>query len=220
MRSEKNDMLELTADIIEEQHRRVEESPNYGKEGLIIRDVLREYRLNKDINTVAMKIAVIDVTNSTHLAQYKSILSLYDLAEFICKIPNFDERVKNGDPELVNIIAKNISDKDRKTINLFSFASKYCTYHNEGIYRRDDYSIFDGVVRDTLPDYLQKSSRDNLRGITSHKLDIWRQNYNYQAFNDCIGELLDEYNIKLDFRRRKFDHFLWYANRKGAKSEE
>lgn len=132
--------LSINEENIEEQHKLVGASSNYGKEGLIIHDVLNAFPLNNDLNTIAMKIAVIDVTNSTHLSQYKSKLSLYDLAKVILEIPNFDERVENGDPDLVNIIAKNIG-----AVNMFSFASKYCTYHNVEIYGRDDYSIFDGI---------------------------------------------------------------------------
>lgn len=192
--------LPITAENIEEQHRLVEESANYGKEGIIIREVLNAYPKHDNLNTIAMKIAVIDVTNSTHLSQYKSQLSLYDLAKVILDIPAFDVRLAAGDPELVNIIAKNVG-----AINMFSFASKYCTYHNVEVYHGDDYSIFDGIVKESLPNYVD--------GLSKHKLDVWRSEYNYVAFNECIGGLLDEYNIHIPFRRRKFDHFLWYANR-------
>ena len=192
--------LPLTEYNIEEQHKFVLESANYGKEGLIIHDVLNAYPLHKDINTIAMKIAVIDVTNSTHLAQYKSQISLYDLAKVIYEIPDFDSRLAAGDPELVNIIAQNIG-----AVNMFSFASKYCTYHNVEIYGKDDYSIFDGIVKRALPHYVA--------GLTEHKIDTWRKNYNYELFNACIGKLLDDKKIFIPFRRRKFDHFLWYANR-------
>ena len=193
--------LPLTEENIEKQHKVVGASSNYGKEGLIIHDVLNAFPLHNDLNTIAMKIAVIDVTNSTHLSQYKSRLSLYDLAKVILKIPNFDDRLAEGDPELVNIIARNIG-----AVNMFSFASKYCTYHNVEVYGRDDYSIFDGIVKNTLPHYIQ--------GLTTNKIDTWRRSFDYEAFNECVGKLLDENNIHIPFRRRKFDHFLWYANRK------
>ena len=193
--------LPLTEENIEEQHKVVGASSNYGKEGLIIHDVLNAFPLHNDLNTIAMKIAVIDVTNSTHLSQYKSRLSLYDLAKVILEIPNFDDRLAEGDPELVNIIARNIG-----AVNMFSFASKYCTYHNVEVYGRDDYSIFDGIVKNTLPHYIQ--------GLTTNKIDTWRRSFDYEAFNECVGKLLDENNIHIPFRRRKFDHFLWYANRK------
>ncbi len=35
-----------------------------------------------------------------------------------------------------------------------------------------------------------------------------------KAFADCIQMILDEYGIDIPNRRRKFDLFLWYANRK------
>ena len=192
--------LPLTEENIEKQHKVVGASSNYGKEGLIIHDVLNAFPLHNDLNTIAMKIAVIDVTNSTHLSQYKSRLSLYDLAKVILKIPNFDDRLAEGDPELVNIIARNIG-----AVNMFSFASKYCTYHNVEIYGRDDYSIFDGIVKNTLQYYIP--------GLTVNRIDTWRRNFDYETFNECVGNLLDENNIHIPFRRRKFDHFLWYANR-------
>ncbi|MEG0979358.1 MAG: hypothetical protein RR911_02075 [Oscillospiraceae bacterium] len=190
----------ITEENIERQHHFVESSDNYGKEGRIIHDVLNAFPLNNDLNTIAMKIAVIDVTNSTHLSQYKSKISLYDLAKIILDIPNIDKRLENGDTELVNIIAKN-----NGLVNMFSFASKYCTYHNVEIYGKDDYSIFDGIVKNTLPYYIE--------GLTANQINNWRVNFNYSAFNECIGKLLDENGIKIPFRRRKFDHFLWYANR-------
>ena len=192
--------LPLTEENIEEQHKVVGASSNYGKEGLIIHDVLNAFPLHNDLNTIAMKIAVIDVTNSTHISQYKSRLSLYDLAKVILEIPNFDDRLAEGDPELVNIIARNIG-----AVNMFSFASKYCTYHNVEIYGRDDYSIFDGIVKNTLPYYIP--------GLTVNRIDTLRRNFDYETFNECVGNLLDENNIHIPFRRRKFDHFLWYANR-------
>ena len=196
----KQKYLPLTEENMEKQHKFVGASSNYGKEGLIIHDVLNAFPLHNDLNTIAMKIAVIDVTNSTHLSQYKSRLSLYDLAKVILEIPNFDDRLAKGDPELVNIIARNIG-----AVNMFSFASKYCTYHNVEVYGRDDYSIFDGIVKNTLPHYIQ--------GLTTNKIDTWRRSFDYETFNECIGNLLDENNIHIPFRRRKFDHFLWYANR-------
>ena len=196
----KQKYLPLTEENMEKQHKFVGASSNYGKEGLIIHDVLNAFPLHNDLNTIAMKIAVIDVTNSTHLSQYKSRLSLYDLAKVILEIPNFDDRLAKGDPQLINIIARNIG-----AVNMFSFASKYCTYHNVEVYGRDDYSIFDGIVKNTLPHYIQ--------GLTTNKIDTWRRSFDYEAFNECVGKLLDENNIHIPFRRRKLDHFLWYANR-------
>lgn len=194
------DLLPITEENIESVEKAVLMHPSYGKEMKLTHDILNAYPNNTDINQIAMKVCVIDVTNSTNLTRYKSKVSLHDIAEFILGIPNFDKRVRGGDPELVNLIARNTN-----TVNLFSFASKYCTYHNADIYNRDDYSIFDGVVKRTLPYYVH--------GLTEAKIDAWRKEFNYLAYRDCIDKLLEEKGINLEFKRRKFDHFMWYPNR-------
>lgn len=192
--------LGLTKENIEIQDELVRNSENYGKEAKIIHDCFNKYPENKDLNIIAMKIALIDVTNSTQLSKHKSKISLFELANFINNIPSFDLRIEQGDPELVSIIAKN-----NGSINLFSFASKYCCYHNVEIYKKDDYSIFDSFVKSTLPFYCSK--------ITEHKIETWRKTYDYLSFNNCIEMLLNQNNINVDFRRRKFDRFLWYQNK-------
>ena len=194
-----NGFEELTNENLEKIEQEVHEDNIYAGEGNIIKEVLTAFPDNKDLNIVAMKIAVIDLTNSTHLNQHKNILSLNDLANAILDIDNFDERVENGDVSLVKEITK------RSPINIFSFASKYCCYHAVEVYGHDDYSIFDNVVRICLPFYV--------RGLTPGKIESWRKDMDYESFHACIGKLLDEHHINVSFKRRKFDHFLWYKNR-------
>lgn len=197
-----SDYLELTVENIEEQERKVVESNNYGKEQKILEDVLSSYKFNSDINIIAMKISVIDVTNSTQLAHYKSKISLYDLACIIKDIKNIDDRIKNGDPEVVNEIAR--QSKTKYQVNLFSFASKYCHYHNRFVYGKDDYSIYDSVVKETLPHYFN---------VKKQTIENWRAQVDYKSYNDFIQDCLDKSNIHISDKRTKFDHFLWYANR-------
>lgn len=197
----KKDYLSLTEENIEDVHQKVLASPDYGSNFTIIHDVLTRFPQNIDREVVAMKVALIDVTNSTHISTHINKISLSEIVEVILSIRDFDVRVSQGDPLLVSQLAKS-----NGKINLFSFASKYCTYHNIEVYGQDDYSIFDSVVKDTLPYYVPK--------LTKSAIGKWRATYNYAAFNDCIGELLDQRSICIPFRRRKFDHFLWYLNRK------
>jgi len=196
----KKDYLPLTEENIEHVHQQVLASPDYGSNFTIIHDVLKRFPQNIDRELVAMKVALIDLTNSTHISAHIKKISLSEIVELILGIRDFDVRVSQGDPLLVSQLAKS-----NGKINLFSFASKYCTYHNVDVYEQDDYSIFDNVVKDTLPHYLPK--------LTKSSIEEWRGTYNYVAFNDCIEELLDQKNIYIPFRRRKFDHFLWYLNR-------
>lgn len=191
---------EITNETIEEAGRIVAETDNYGPEMEMITRCLHKFPNNTDPDVVAMKVGLIDITNSTHLSQHKSKISMVELSNIIAFIPDIDARIKAGDPEVVNLIARS-----NGKINLFSFASKYCCYHNRNLYERDDYSILDTVLKDYLPRYFDD--------ITRNQIQKWQDSFNYKAYNDYITRKLDELGITVDFRKRKFDLFVWYKNR-------
>lgn len=193
----------ITEAEIVEQHKLVLESLNYGKELEIMNSVFNAYPDNVDLTIIAMKVAVLDVTNSTQLSKYKKTLSLFDVANIILNIKDFDSRVKDGDPELVNEIARQCKNVGNK--NLFSFATKYCCYHNNLIYKKDDYSIYDSVLGDNLNKYII--------GLSKSVIKRCKENYDYKTYNDYIETLLNENKITVNFRRRKLDHFIWYKHR-------
>lgn len=188
----------LRSKDLHEAHNDVLSDDKYGKEYQLIEDVLKKYPNNKTIEDVACKIAVIDFTNSTNL----HFFNLYTLAEIITSEKvDFDARVARGDVSLVSDIIS------RCPVKLYSFASKYCCYHNTFLYNRDDYSIYDSVVASHLHEYATEK-------LPASK---WRKNFNYETFNQYIGDLLDEYGITAATepqRRRLFDHYVWYKNRK------
>lgn len=203
--SNKREARDVSGDVIsnesiEEIEALVQVTDNYGPENDLITRCLKKFPANTDPDVVAMKIGLIDITNSTHLSQYKSKISMIELANIIAAIPNVDERIKNGDPEVVNIIARS-----NGKINLFSFASKYCCYHNSNLYENDDFSILDTVLKKYLPKYFNDVSRGQIQK--------WQDTFNYKAYNDYITGKLDELEITVENRKRKFDHFVWYLNR-------
>lgn len=192
----------LRSKDLHEVHNDVLSDYKYGKEYRLIEDVLKKYPNNKTIEDVACKIAVIDFTNSTNLHLSKNKINLYTLAKIItCEKVDFDARVARGDVSLVSDIIS------KCPVKLYSFASKYCCYHNTFLYNRDDYSIYDSVVASHLHEYATEK-------LPASK---WRKNFNYETFNQYIGDLLDEYGITAATepqRRRLFDHYVWYKNRK------
>lgn len=191
---------EITNETIEEAGRIVAETDNYGPEMEMITRCLRKFPNNTDSDVVAMKVGLIDITNSTHLSQHKSKISMVELSNIIASIPDIDARIKAGDPEVLNLIARS-----NGKINLFSFASKYCCYHNRNFYERDDYSILDTVLKDYLPSYFGC--------VTRNQIQRWQDSFNYKAYNDYITRKLDELGITVEYRKRKFDLFVWYKNR-------
>lgn len=205
---------ELSIALLREWDLKVFEDSKYGNEQKLIYDFLNKYKNNTDPIMVAAKISIIDLTNSTQLSKYKSRISLSDLSDIIVRIKDFDIRVKNGDVSLVREIALATSEfknnKEGKGVNLFSFASKYCHYHNYCVYGRDDYSIYDSVVQKHLYQYSLSHYPINER-----TLDRWRSNHDYEAFNSYINEILDANGIDASVKGRKrcFDHYLWFKYR-------
>lgn len=190
----------ITNETMEEAESLVQGTDNYGPENELITRCLQKFPMNTDPDVVAMKVGLIDITNSTHLSQHKSKISMAELANIIAAIPNIDDRIAAGDPEVVNEIARS-----NGKINLFSFASKYCCYHNRNLYGRDDYSILDTILKEYLPRYFDD--------VTKGQIQKWQDSFNYKAYNDYITRKLDEYCITVEHRKRKFDHFVWYKNR-------
>jgi len=199
-------MKKIDTKTILKTDKEVQEHPSYGAEETLISTLFRQFPENTDATIVAAKVAIIDTTNNTNISMYKSRLSLCDVAKTIVDIEDFDKRVESGDVNLVEEIAR--TSKDKYGVNLFSFASKYCCYHNVHVYEKDDYSIFDNIVKKNLPDYCN----ENLK-ITANKIESWRNKFDYTSFNTLIGKILDANRITIPNRRRAFDHFLWYNNR-------
>lgn len=139
---------------IEEIEALVQVTDNYGPENDLITKCLKKFPLNTDPDVLAMKIGLIDITNSMHLSQHKSKISMVELENIIADIPDVDERIKNGDPWVVDIIARS-----NGKINLFSSASKYCYYHNSNLYENADFSILGTVLKEYLPRYFFDVSR-------------------------------------------------------------
>lgn len=190
----------ITNESIQNAHQIVKSTDNYGQENELITKCLNMFPQNTDASIVAMKIGLIDITNSTHISQYKSKISVVELANHIVSIYNIDERIECGDPAVVDEIARG-----NGRINLFSFATKYCCYHNTNLYQKDDYSILDTILKRSLPKYFDD--------ITVSQIQKWQSNYQYSEYNNYITKKLDELGINIEFRKRKFDHFIWYNNR-------
>lgn len=178
----------------------------FGDDGKIISDVIRRFPYNTDPTEVAIKISVINLVDSVQLARSKSKLSLCNLVDIILSISDFDRRIEEGYPSLVEEIAK--QSKKNHNINVFSFASKYCHYHNSCVHDKDDYSIYDSIVGCNLyrfDDEIKKTYPDK-----------WRSECDYRSYNDAIGRILEKNNIAHPKKRALFDNFVWYHGRSSA----
>lgn len=199
----------------------------------------KNFPLNKNPEIVAMKISLVDMTNSTNLGRIlgnkdyyrgdkhiiREVFTLSDLIRKIISIEDFDERIKRGDIALVSELTK--WSKDRGA-NLMSFFSKYCLYHNYCTYGKDDYSIYDSVLQQNLGAYLSLEEFEQLFPsiaintefdiikFISNRIAKMKEACDYEAYWNLIDKILNLKNIsdeQVRFKRRKLDHFVWYLNR-------
>lgn len=194
-------MKTFTNNDLEKYNKEVEIDKIYGEEFKIIEKVIKDYPYNNDRTIIALKIALIDITNSTNINKYKSFITLNELVNVIYNIKDFDKKLSEGKHDLIEKIAKS-----NGKINLFSFATKYCCYHNTIFYKRDDYSIYDSVLKEHLPEYVENLSKN--------RVEQWRINKDYESYHNCITEILERNKITLKNKRRKFDRYIWWLYRR------
>lgn len=164
------------------------------------------------IEDLVIKICVIDTTNSTHLSASKNEMSVHELAEIIKDIPFIDGRIEEGDPAVVEEITRAAKVKYKR--NPFSFATKFCAYHNRFVYGRDDYSIYDSKVKTYLPAYCTD-------GTTENKLQTMRDSMQYKKFNDCVWNVLCANGLDgIKDARMKLDRFLWTKTDKAERVQD
>jgi hypothetical protein len=179
------------------------------KNNEILKECFKANPNNTDINQVVQKIVLVDFIYSTKLSMQKNKIHVGELADKICKVEDFDKRVANDDPKLVNELAENGKTK------LFSFASKYCYLHNYYVYGKDGYSILDSTMKNIFPTCIKENNLINEFSGIKTNLEYYQNNLKYKEYNDLITKFLDLRGIKTEYRKSKFDHFVWlYAHQK------
>ena len=151
--------------------------------------LLQKFPKNTSIEDVILKVSVINELYST------SIYSVFRMAQHIVEC-DIDENMKAGNPELVHQIATghNIrTKKNNKEINFYSFATKYCSWHNQA-----DYSIYDSFVEKTLIAY---KKRDNFSEFKRKDLK------DFKKFQQIVLDFKVYYGLNNTVK--DIDKFLW-----------
>lgn len=148
------------------------------------------YNSNKSLKNIVIKCSVLNDFYSTN------IFKVYPVACHILEL-DIDKRLKKGDISLVNEIANNkIANKEK---NFYSFASKYCSHHNQ-----DEYPIYDSYV-----DQMLRHFRNIDRFFCFDNDDL----KDYKKFKNILLEFrkfykLDKYTLK------ELDKYLWQVGKK------
>lgn len=143
---------------------------------------------NTDMSNVLLKVAAVNQFYSTQ------IFAVVDVAKHICSIgEEIDSALSRGVPEIVDRIAKvTIKEKVR---NNFSFASKYCSWHQP-----EHYPIWDSRV----DRYLRRLQGEAPFCSSFGKPDNW----DYPAFRGVMECLRGTFGLQgVSFK--KIDKFLY-----------
>lgn len=174
-----------------------EKMENYrNKENALNKLFHETYPKNNDINEILIKVATLNDFYSTH------ILNIFKVAEHIKNIENLDDRLQKGDEKLVKEIAKvGLKKKGGKKIIFYSFATKFCSHHND-----KDFAIYDRYVEKILMHF--KKLDDFSKNFTK-KEDLKE----YSNFKSILFDFRVYYKLE-DCNLKKLDRYLWQLGRK------
>lgn len=210
----------ITNENLEKNAEAVKNHPKYGEENKLIDKALKIHKYNEEISVVAMKIALIDLTNGTNLGRNLGTKGGIRLLAQKIIDSQFDERVKNGDITIVEELARWTKKVFKR--NLFSFISKYCLYHNVHVYDRDDYAIYDSVIAENIHKYISKEEYYAITGEKLYKNSIikLKESYRYKTYLHVINFIIEKNEISVDKPHRKLDWYIWFKNKpKKSKNE-
>jgi len=145
---------------------------------------------NKEVEDILLKISVINDLYSTN------ILATFKMAEHIQKL-NIDEKLSIGDLDVVNEIATGHDIRRKKTnteLNLYSFATKYCNWHNQ-----ENYAIYDSFVEKILIAFKRKFKFYDFK-----QSDL----KNFRKFKIILDEFVKHFDLQ-KHSLKEIDKFLW-----------
>lgn len=149
----------------------------------------KDYKYNTDLNEILIKCSCLNDFYSTN------IFLIYPVAKNIFDL-KIDKRLEQGDPSLVNDIARvNISGKEK---TFYSFASKYCSHHNNIEFPIYDYFVDRMLVYFQKKDKFSNFKRDDLKDYVKFKNIL----IDFKKFYD-----IDEFNL------RDIDKYLWIVGK-------
>jgi hypothetical protein len=190
------------APILPNEHRVRMACEKFDEENVIVERALKElftqYRDNDDHAHVLLKVVTLNRLYSTN------ILAVHDVAKHIYeRAQGIDSALAVGSPEIVDEIAKVTIRTTGAVRSNYSFATKYCSWHN-----LTSYPIWDSRV----DRYLR-----SLRGTTFAKFlnahgDLWMH---YREFVEIMTAFRDHYKLGL-FNFKDIDKFLWFCGEKPA----
>ena len=166
---------------------------------LALNELFTQYPSNKSYSHVLLKVVTLNRLYST------SIYAVYDAATHIHeRAEEIDSALAAGSPEIVDTIAALTLGATGKKRHVYSFASKYCSWH-----KQDKYPIWDSRVRRYLSALRRQLKNTDDARLLGTNPDLWTL---YPEFVELITGLRRRYRLAA-FSFKDIDKFLWKHGR-------
>ena len=185
----REDAPQPSKELVEHYLKKWDKLEDYASQEKAINRVFKDYASNSELELILIKCSILNDFYSTN------IFKIYPVAKHILSL-NIDERLKVGDPTLVDAIAKiNIGSKKR---TFFSFASKYCSHHNQL-----KFPIYDSYVHKVLKYY---HNVDRFFEFDENDLKV------YPKFKNILIQFRSFYGLEM-YNFKELDKYLWQFGR-------
>lgn len=141
---------------------------------------------NNSIDDIILKTAALNTVYNTY------IYSVYPVAQHILSL-DIDKRLAVGDESLVNELMR-VFYTDGGKIEHYSFATKYCSFHNS-----DAFPIYDSYVDKILQYYR------NQEGFSAFKNSDLK---NYPHFKRILSDFRHYFGLE-KYTTKELDQYLW-----------
>lgn len=160
--------------------------------------LIKKFPNHKSLDEVYLKVTAINSLYSTN------IYDTYKMAYHIFKNVNgnIDDRLEQGDPQLIADIASGhgIKNKqkeedienEKKDKHFYSFATKYCSFHNS-----NKYAIYDMLIQDLLIKFYKGDKEINYGSLRD-----------YKKFMGVINKFREDNNLE-SLTLKQIDMYLW-----------
>lgn len=180
----------------------------------LLKHLVEEFPDHANRDAVEVKVKMLNLFYSTGIQATNAMVNN------IMNINRIDQRLKEGDYTLINEIAT-LSLKKCVRFN-YSFATKYCAYHQP-----DLYPIYDRIVADTLVSLFEKGLLPNYKPIvnntmlsTSHTKRTFAQYLkNYRFFVEVYRHFIEQFDLQ-SYTYRQVDAYIWGAFKIGGQEFE
>jgi hypothetical protein len=179
-----------TNELVDEYVDKFNNDERYYLADQAIINLFQKFPENRKLEDILLKISVINDLYSTN------IFGTFIMARHILSL-QIDNALLTADPKIVNMIATGhgISrPKGNGDRNFYSFATKYCNWHN-----KDNYPIYDSFVHKILIAFRDKDSFSEFE-----ESDL----RDFPKFKRIITDFKNKYSLS-NHTLKEIDKFLW-----------